>query len=120
MCNQGIGICRDGSWLVDGVARRVIQASQPEPRIMRCELTDYEWAAIKLFLPNKPRVVPRVNDRRVLNGTIWVLRSGAWWCDLPDNFGRYTACCNRLVRWRRPGGWDQLMDALTASHDAAV
>jgi transposase len=35
---------------------------------MRYELTDYEWVAIKPFLPNKPRGVPRVNDRRVLNG----------------------------------------------------
>ena len=39
------------------------------------------------FLPNKPRGVPRVNDRRVLNGIFWVLRSGAPWRDLPDNFG---------------------------------
>ena len=44
---------------------------------MRYELTDYEWAAIKPFLPNKPRGVTRVNDRRVLNGIFWVLRSGA-------------------------------------------
>ena len=44
---------------------------------MRYELTDCEWAAIKPFLPNKPRGVPRVNDRRVLNGIFWVLRSGA-------------------------------------------
>jgi transposase len=44
---------------------------------MRYELTDHEWATIKLFLPNKPRGVPRVNDRRVLNGIFWVLRSGA-------------------------------------------
>jgi hypothetical protein len=43
---------------VDGVARGVIQAPKPEPRIMRYELTDFEWAAIKLFLPNKPRGVP--------------------------------------------------------------
>jgi transposase len=43
---------------------------------MRYELTDYEWAAIKPFLPNKPRGVPRLNDRRVLNGIFWVLRSG--------------------------------------------
>jgi transposase len=35
---------------------------------MRYELTDFEWAAIKPLLPNKPRGVPRVNDRRVLNG----------------------------------------------------
>ena len=46
---------------------------------MRYELTDYEWTAIKPFLPNKSRGVPRVNDRRVLNGIFWVLRSGAPW-----------------------------------------
>ncbi len=59
---------------VDGAARRVIQAPKPEPRIMRYELTDYEWVAIKPFLPNKPRGVPRVNDQRVLYGIFWVLR----------------------------------------------
>ena len=57
---------------------------------MRYKLTDYEWAAIKPFLPNKPRGVPRVNDRRVLNGIFWVLRSGAPWRDLPESFGPYT------------------------------
>ena len=35
---------------------------------MRYELNDFDWAAIKPLLPNKPRRVPRVNDRRVLNG----------------------------------------------------
>ena len=48
---------------------------------MRYELTDYEWVAIKPFLPNKPRGVPRLNDRRLLNGIFWVLRSGAPWRD---------------------------------------
>jgi Putative transposase of IS4/5 family (DUF4096) len=62
---------------VDGIARRVIQTPKPAPRIMRCELNDREWAAIKPMLPNKPRGVARVNDRRVLNGIFWVLRSGA-------------------------------------------
>jgi len=38
-------------------------------------------------LPIKPRGVPRVNDRRVLNGIFWVLRSGAPWRDLPGSFG---------------------------------
>jgi transposase len=55
---------------------------------MRYELADYEWVAIKPMLPNKPRGVPRVNDRRVLNGIFWVLRSGAPWRDLPKAFGR--------------------------------
>ena len=51
---------------------------------MRYELTDLEWSAIKPFLPNKPRGVPRVNDRRVLNGIFWVLRSEAPSGDLPQ------------------------------------
>lgn len=52
---------------------------------MRYELTDYEWTAIKPMLPNKPRGVPRVNDRRILNGIFWVLRSGAPRCGRPDD-----------------------------------
>jgi transposase len=87
---------------------------------MRYELTDDEWAAIKPMLPNKPRGVPRVNDRRVLNGIFWVLRSGAPWRDLPDSFGPYTTCYNRFVRWRRAGVWAKIMSALAGAHDAAV
>jgi hypothetical protein len=67
----------------------VIQAPKLEPRIVRYELSDFEWAAIKVLLPNKSRGVPRVNDRRVLNGIFWVLRSGAPWRDLPENYGPY-------------------------------
>ena len=87
---------------------------------MRYELADYEWVAIKPMLPNKPRGVPRVNDRRVLNGIFWVLRSGAPWRDLPDHFGPYTTCYNRFVRWRRAGVWGRIIDALAAAHDAAA
>ena len=51
---------------------------------MRYELSDTEWGAIRVMLPNKPRGVARVDDRRVLNGIFWVLRSGAPWRDLPN------------------------------------
>ncbi len=68
---------RYGPCRVDDTAVGVIQAPKPEPRIMRYELSDYEWTAIKPMLPNKPRGVRRVNDRRVLNGIFWVLCSGA-------------------------------------------
>jgi transposase len=87
---------------------------------MRYELTDNEWTAIRPMLPNKPRGVPRVNDRRVLNGIFWVLRSGAPWRDLPDNFGPYTTCYNRFVRWRRAGVWARIMSALAGAHNATV
>jgi len=79
---------------------------------MRYELTDFEWAAIRLFLPNKPRGIPRVDDRSVLNGIFWVLRSGAPWRDLPVSYGPRTTCYNRFVRWRQAGVCDRIMDAL--------
>jgi transposase len=65
----------------------MIQGPKLEPRIMRYELSDYEWTAIKPMFPNKPRGVRRVNNRRALNGIFWVLRSGARWRDMPENYG---------------------------------
>jgi transposase len=87
---------------------------------MRYELSDYEWRTIKPMLPNKPRGVPRVNDRRVLNGIFWIQRSCAPWRDLPENCGPPTTCYNRFVRWRRAGVWDLIMEALATAHDKAV
>ena len=86
----------------------------PEPRfklrtgarIMRYELSDDEWTAIKPMLPNKPRGVRRVNDRRVLNG-IFVRCAMA---RPARDYGPRTTCYNRFVRWRQAGVWDQIMD----------
>jgi transposase len=55
---------------------------------MRYEFTDFEWAAIKSFLPNKPRGILRIDDRRGLNGIFWVLRSGPPCRDLPVSYAR--------------------------------
>jgi len=54
---------------------------------MRYALTDGEWTFIRPILPSKSRGVPRTDDRRVLNGILWVLRSGAPWRDLPERYG---------------------------------
>src|SRR5215831_7888119 len=59
--------------------RRDSSLQSGEAGIMRYELSDGEWATIRPMLPNKARGVPRVDDRRVLNGIFWVLRSGAPW-----------------------------------------
>lgn len=86
----------------------------------RYDLTDFEWRVIEPLLPKKPRGVPRFDDRRVLNGIFWALRSGAPWRDLPERYGAHTACYNRFVRWRKAGVWDRLMEAITKAQDGKV
>ena len=63
---------------------------------------------------------PRVDDRRVLNGIMWVLRSGAPWRDLPERYGPYTTCYNRFNRWRKKGIRDRLMDAIVEAYDGNI
>ena len=53
----------------------------------RFDLSDAEWRIIEPLLPNKPRGVARVDDRRVLNGIFYILRTGSPWRGLPEMFG---------------------------------
>ena len=53
----------------------------------RYDLTEFEWKTIQPLLPNKPRGVPSVDDRRVLNGIFYILRSGSPWADMPERYG---------------------------------
>jgi transposase len=86
----------------------------------RFDLTEFEWRVIKPLLPNKPRGNPRVDDRRVLNGIFFTLRSGMPWRDLPERYGPYTTVYNRFNRWRKAGVWDRIMDAITEAYDGRV
>lgn len=80
----------------------------------RFDLTDEEWAIIQPLLPNKPRGVPRVDDRRVLDGVFYVLRTGAPWRDLPERYGPHTTIYNRFNRWAKAGVWVAVFEALAA------
>jgi len=53
----------------------------------RFDLTDAEWAAIEPVLPTDVRGKERADDRRVLNGIFWRLRTGAPWADIPARYG---------------------------------
>ena len=86
----------------------------------RFDLTDFEWSVIKPLLPDKPRGVARVDDRRVLNGIFWILRTGAPWRAVPKEFGPPTTCYNRFVRWRKAGVWDRIMTAVSQAYDGEV
>ena len=76
----------------------------------RFELTDAEWSIIAPLLPNKPRGVPRRDDRRVLNGIFYILRTGSPWRDLPDRYGPYTTVYNRFNRWAKAGVWLRIFE----------
>jgi transposase len=78
----------------------------------RFDLSDAEWAIIAPLLPNKPRGVPRKDDRRVLNGIFHTLRTGSPWRDLPERYGPYTSVYNRYNRWAKKGVWLQVFEAL--------
>jgi putative transposase len=86
----------------------------------RFDLTDFEWSVIQPLLPNKPRGVPRVDDRRVLNGIFWRLRTGAPWADIPARYGPHTTCVNRFNRWRKAGVWDRLLAAVSEAYDGDI
>ena len=87
---------------------------------MRYELTDFEWSVIEPALPKGRRGRQPGNNRQVMNGIFWVLRTGAPWRDLPERYGPYTTAYNRFNRWRKAGIWDRLMDAVTKAHDGKV
>ena len=86
----------------------------------RFDLTDKEWAIIEPLLPNKPRGVPRVDDRTVLNGIFWVLRTGAPWEDMPSRYGPRTTVYNRFNRWRKAGVWKDIFDALAEESEDSL
>lgn len=86
----------------------------------RYELTDHEWTILSPLLPNKPRGVPRVDDRRVLNGILWRFRTGSPWAEIPERYGPPTTCYNRFVRWRKAGVWDRLLEAVSKAYDGDI
>jgi len=81
------------------------------------DITDFEWSVIAPELPNKLRGVPRADDRKVLNGIFWRMRTGAPWADIPERYGPYTTCYNRFVRWRKRGVWDRVFAAVSRAFD---
>jgi len=79
----------------------------------RYDLSEAEWRLIEPLLPNKPRGVPRVDDRRVINGIFYVLRTGSPWRDLPSRYGPPTTVYNRYNRWAKAGVWLKIFETLS-------
>ena len=75
----------------------------------RYELSDFEWSIIEPLLPNKPRGVPRADDRRVLNGIVWKFRTGVAWRDVPERYGPWATLHTRFRRWAMDGTFDRML-----------
>jgi transposase len=69
------------------------------------DLSDAQWAILKPWLQPGGRTAgrgrPWRDARSVLNGVLWVLRTGAPWHDLPSRYPSYQTCHRRFQQWRR-------------------
>ncbi len=81
--------------------------------IMRFDLSDEEWALLEPLMPNS-RKSARSDDRKIMNGIFYVLRTGMPWRDLPARYGPYTTVYNRFNRWSRRGIWKRIFDQLAS------
>src|SRR5215211_7408148 len=86
----------------------------------RAELTDTQWERLRPLLPpQKPRSGrPAKDHRTVLEGILWILRTGAPWRDLPGRFGSCKTVPSRFYRWQRAGVRDRVLAALQRQADA--
>ena len=86
----------------------------------RGDLTNEQWARLAPLLPpEKPHTGrPNLDHRRIVNGILWILRTGAPWEDLPARYGTRGTVSSRFYRWRKAGIWDRIFAELQAQADA--
>jgi transposase len=83
----------------------------------RFDLTDEEYASLEVFLPperSDRSGRPFRSHRQVINGILWIARSGAPWRDLPDHYGPWTTVYDRFRRWCQQGIWTTMVNRLQA------
>lgn len=83
----------------------------------RGDLTDHEWQHLEPLLPpqqTKKKGSSYKDHRTVINGILWVLRTGAPWRDIPSRYGPWGTCSTRFRRWTKQGIWQKALEALQA------
>jgi transposase len=89
----------------------------PVPLLNARDLTDPQWTVLDALIPEQPRRKDRrgrpwKGRRSVLNGILWVLRTGAPWADLPERYPSYQTCHRRFQQWVRSGIMRGVLEAL--------
>jgi transposase len=77
-------------------------------------LTDEQMARLQPYFP-RSHGKPRVDDRRVLSGIVFVNRNGLRWCDAPKDYGPHKTLYNRWKRWGERGVFLRMMEGLASS-----
>ena len=89
----------------------------------RYELTESEWNRIKDMLPpEQPKFGKRgrpakYDNRSIMNGILWIARTGAPWRTLPERYGKWQAVYARYRQWRQLGIFEVIFAALSADAD---
>ena len=80
----------------------------------RDTLTDEQWERLYTVLPPQiPKTGRPAKDHRpVINGILWILRTGAPWRDLATEYGPWQTIATRFYRWVKAGVWDRVLAAL--------
>ena len=80
----------------------------------RGDLMDEQWAVIGGLLPSERgrKARPAHDNRRFLNGMLYVLRVGCPWRDMHERFGKWNSVYVRFRRWAEQGVWDAMLDTL--------
>ncbi len=86
----------------------------------RGDLTNEQWARLEPLLPPQKPKTGRTNldHRRIINGILWILRTGAPWEDLPRRYGTRGTVSSRFYRWRQQGIWDRIFADLQQQAEA--
>lgn len=76
-------------------------------------LSSDQMSKIEPFFP-KSHGVPRVDDRRVISGIVYVLKNGLQWKDAPGGYGPHKTLYNRFRRWTEMGVFNRIFSCLAA------
>jgi transposase len=88
--------------------------------VRRHEITDEAWAKVAPLLPESGRRNGRWREhRQVLDGICWKLATGAPWRDIPERYGPWKTCHERLRRWTADGTWDRILAHVQVHNDGA-
>jgi hypothetical protein len=89
------------------------RVAEPIPLASLAELTTERWEHLSPLLPPQATTGrPAVEHRLIVEGILWVMRTGSAWRDLPQRFGAWQTVVSRYQRWRKEGRWARMLQVL--------